>query len=228
MTVASASNFSAAAHDIAEQFTLNTGHAVRITTASTGMLYAQITNGAPFDLLLAADAERPALLEKSGAAVSGTRFTYALGELILWSRQLDDCRGALDKLENLRLAIANPDTAPYGAAAKAFLLKAGLWESVRPRLVVGENISQTLHFVASGNAALGFIARSQLQIPSLPRAACSWPVPGSWHAPIEQQAILLQQGLDNEAASQFLQFLRSDAGRVIIVRHGYRLPELSE
>ena len=228
MTVASASNFSAAARDIAEQFTLNTGHAVRIITASTGKLYAQITNGAPFDVLLAADAERPALLEKSGAAVSGTRFTYALGELILWSRQLDDCRGALDKLENLRLAIANPDTAPYGAAAKAFLLKAGLWESVRPRLVIGENISQTLHFVASGNAALGFIARSQLQTPSLPRAACSWPVPGYWHAPIEQQAILLQQGLDNEAASQFLQFLRSDAGRVIIVRHGYRLPELSE
>ena len=228
MTVAAASNFSAAARDIAEQFTLNSGYVVRITTASTGKLYAQITNGAPFDLLLAADAERPSLLEESGAAVPGTRFTYALGELVLWSRQLDDCRGALDTLGNLHLAIANPDTAPYGAAARDFLRNEGLWKSVRRRLVIGENISQTLHFVVSGNAALGFIARSQLQAPSLPDATCSWPVPGSSHDPIEQQAILLQHGLDNEAASQFLQFLRSDAGRVIIVRHGYRLPELSE
>jgi molybdate transport system substrate-binding protein len=228
VAVAAASNFSAAVQDIAEQFTLDTGHVVRITTASTGKLYAQISNGAPFDLLLAADAERPSLLEESGAAVPGTRFTYAIGELILWSRQLDDCRGALDKLGNRRLAIANPETAPYGVAAREFLTEARLWESVRPRLVIGENISQTLHFVASGNAALGFIARSQLQVRSLPDATCSWPVPVSMHAPIEQQAIQLRHGLDNESAKQFLYFLRSDAGRVIIARHGYRLPELSE
>ena len=228
MAVAAASNFSAAVQDIAGQFTLGTGYRVRISTASTGKLHAQISNGAPFDLLLAADAERPSLLEESGAAVPGTRFTYAIGELILWSRQLDDCRGALDKLANRRLAIANPVTAPYGAAAREFLIAAGLWESVRPRLVIGENISQTLHFVASGNAALGFIAQSQLLAPSLPDATCSWPVPDSRHAPIEQQAILLQHGLDNAAAKEFLHFLRSDAGRVIIARHGYRLPELSE
>jgi molybdate transport system substrate-binding protein len=228
VTVAVASNFSVAVDEIATQFRASTGHRVRVTTASTGKLYAQIVNGAPFDILLAADSARPRILESSAVGVPGTRFTYAIGELVLWSRQLSDCRDALDDSGDMRVAIANPETAPYGAAAREFLQHAGLWKSLGPQLVIGESISQALQFVASGNAQLGFIARSQLQLPSLPDDSCTWPVPPTSHAPIEQQAILLQHGRDIVGAKHFLQFLRGDAGRVIIERHGYRLPESSE
>jgi len=228
VTVAVASNFSLAVDEIAAQFTATTGQPIRVAKASTGKLHAQIVNGAPFDVFLAADSARPASLETSGEGVSGTRFTYALGELVLWSRELDDCRGALQDPGNIRIAIANPAIAPYGAAARDFLQQAGLWESATSQLVVGENISQALQFVASGNAQLGLVARSQLQVPALPDATCTWPVPFALHAPIEQQAILLKRGAHTEGAPLFLQFLRSDAGRVIIERHGYRLPELSE
>jgi molybdate transport system substrate-binding protein len=228
VTVAVASNFSVAIDEMTAQFAASNGHRVRVITASTGKLHAQIVNGAPFDVFLAADSDRPQRLEASGAGVSGTRFTYAIGELVLWSRQLADCRGALDNPGGVRIAIANPTIAPYGAAAGEFLEQAGLWESVRPRLVIGESISQVLQFVASGNAQVGFIARSQLRAPSLPDATCTWLVPAALHAPIEQQAILLQRGRDKDGARRFLQFLRSDSGRVIIERHGYRLPELSK
>lgn len=228
VTVAVASNFAAAARDIAAQFSDLSDHRVRITTASTGKLYAQIVNGAPFDALLAADAERPRRLETEGAGVPGSRFTYALGTLVLWSRQVDDCRAALQDADGGRIAIANPETAPYGAAAKSFLQQSGQWERLRDRLVIGENIAQTLQFAASGNAQLGFIAASQLQAPSLPDASCSWPVPDSMHAPIDQQAILLQRGAESEGAKAFLAFLRGDAGRAIIRRHGYSLPEVRE
>ena len=126
------------------------------------------------------------------------------------------------------VAIANPETAPYGAAAKSFLQQSGLWDSIGDRLVVGENISQTLQFAASGNAAVGFVARSQLGIPSLPPASCSWPVPETMHAAIEQQAILLQRGAGGTGAKLFLEFLRGEAGRAIILRHGYGLPEVTD
>ena len=227
VTVAVASNFAATAREIAGQFSRETGFDVRITTASTGKLYAQIVNGAPFDVLLAADAERPERLEADGTGIPGTRFTYALGALVLWSRQLDDCQDGL-RSGGGRIAIANPDTAPYGAAAVSYLRRSGLRESVSERLVTGENIAQTLQFAASGNAELGFIARSQLQAPSLPPTSCSWPVPETMHAPIEQQAILLRRGADAGGAKLFLAFLRGDAGRAIILRHGYRLPEVTE
>lgn len=223
-----ASNFASTARDISEQFSRESGTRVRITTASTGKLYAQIVNGAPFDILLAADAERPLRLETTGAGVRGSRFTYALGALVLWSRQVDDCRAELQRADGGRVAIANPETAPYGAAARSFLRQSGLWDSLGDRLVVGENISQTLQFAASGNAALGFIARAQLQIPSLPQASCTWPVPETMHATIEQQAILLQRGADGTGAQSFLEFLRGEAGRAIIRRHGYVLPEVTD
>ena len=224
VTVAVASNFGATAREIAVRFEQDADYEIRITTASTGKLYAQVVNGAPFDVLLAADAERPRRLEVQGAGVAGTRFTYARGMLVLWSRTADDCRAALRNADGGRVAIANPETAPYGAAARSFLQQAGLWEAVRERLVIGENIAQTLQFAASGNAELGFIARSQLQAPSLPPASCNWPVPESMHDPIDQQAILLQRGAASHGAQAFLSFLRSDAGRAIILRHGYGLP----
>jgi len=228
VTVAVASNFAATARDIAAQFAEESDYQVRITAASTGKLYAQIVNGAPFDVLLAADAARPRRLESDGQGVPGSRFTYALGALVLWSRQVDDCRAALQDNDGGRIAIANPETAPYGAAAKSFLQQSGQWESLQGRLVIGENIAQTLQFAASGNAQLGFIAGSQLQAPSLPPASCSWPVPHTMHAPIDQQAILLQRGAESEGAKSFLRFLRGDAGRAIIRQHGYSLPEVKE
>lgn len=201
---------------------------MRITTASTGKLYAQIVNGAPFDVLLSADAERPLRLETSGAGIAGTRFTYAFGALVLWSRQVDDCRAALQNEDGGLVAIANPDTAPYGAAARSYLRQAGLWDALRERLVIGENISQALQFAASGNAELAFIARSQLQAPSLPASSCSWPLPDTAHDTVDQQAILLRRAAASEGAKAFLEFLRGDAGRAIILRHGYRLPEVEE
>lgn len=228
VTVAVASNFGTTARELAARFEQDTDYEIRITTASTGKLYAQVINGAPFDLLLAADAERPRRLEAAGVGVAGTRFTYARGMLVLWSRTAADCRAALRNVDGGRVAIANPETAPYGAAARSFLQRADLWAAVRERLVIGENIAQTLQFAASGNAELGFIARSQLQAASLPPASCSWPVPESLHDPVDQQAILLQRGADSEGARAFFEFLRSDAGRAIIQRHGYGLPGVED
>ncbi len=229
ITVAVASNFARTATEIADRFTAETGHKVRFSAGSTGKLYAQIINGAPYDILLAADAERPRLLEEAELGVRGTRFTYAVGALVLWSRDPDvaatGCRAQLQHLDKKHLAIANPETSPYGVAAREFLLDAGLWEQVRPRLVMGENILQTLQFVASGNASLGLIARSQTGIPVLPSPTSEWVVPGNTHSPLQQQAILLQRAANKKAASAFLNYLRSPAGREQITGHGYLLPD---
>ena len=229
ITVAVASNFTATLHDLAVRFEAESGHTVRVSSASTGVLYAQIANGAPFDVLLAADAERPRLLEADGHGVAGSRFTYAIGHLVLWSRNPAlagaNCRARLENLGQQRLAIANPDTAPYGAAARDSLMGLDLWEHVQAQLVVGRNIAQTLQFVASGNASLGFIAGNQMLDKRLPEATCSWPVPPELHNAIEQQAILLQRAADNSVAADFLSFLRNAAGRTIIERNGYTVPD---
>ena len=229
LTIAVASNFTRPAQELAAGFQEISGNAVRLTTASTGKLYAQIANGAPFDVLLAADADRPKMLEEAGIGVAGTRFSYAIGSLVLWSRDLaladENCRALLENLDSRRLAIANPLTAPYGVAAMQFLQAANLWESVEPQLVYGENIAQTLHFVVSGNASLGLIARAQATDKRLPKAACQWSVPASMHKPIEQQAILLQRATDNDVATDFLSYLRSAAARELIAAHGYEVPD---
>lgn len=225
LTLAVASNFSVPARELAARFEDQTGHKVRIAAGSTGKLYAQIINGAPFDIFLAADAERPRLLEASGYGVAGSRFTFAIGSLVLWSVDPAfagaDCRAALDELGDRKLAIANPQTAPYGAAASAFLESIGLWEQLQAQLVYGENIAQTLQFAATGNASLGLIAGSHARVADLPDATCYWPVPGSSHLPLEQQAILLQRAEPNSAAREFLQFLRNERARDIIVNAGY-------
>jgi len=227
VAVAVASNFTPALRDLASVFEQQTGTLVQISSASTGKLYAQITNGAPFDVFLAADSKRPQLLEKSRLATANSRFTYAVGSLVLWSRDPDfkdaDCKAQLTELGNKRLAIANPETAPYGAAAQQTLIKINAWEAVEARLVTGENIAQTLHFVATGNASLGFIAKTQALDERLPAATCSWQVPSELHQPIAQQAILLNRG-NNPAAKAFLEFLQSPSGQAIIKRHGYTLP----
>ena len=225
VTVAVASNFARPAAAIARAFEAETGHEVRMTLASTGKLYAQIENGAPFDVLLAADAERPRLLEASGRGIAESRFTYAIGALTLWSRDEAlagmDCRAQLSDLGSRHLAIANPLTAPYGVAAQQFLRDADLWPDVEDRLVFGENIAQTLHFVATGNASLGLIASAQALDARLPPATCEWSVPQGTHAPLEQQAILLKRAADNEAAVMFVSFLQGPIAVEIVREHGY-------
>jgi molybdate transport system substrate-binding protein len=213
--VAVASNFSRTAAELAERFERDTGVAVRISTGSTGKLYAQVLNGAPYDVLLAADAERPARLVAAGRA--DARFTYAVGDLVVWSASSSDCLGSLR--EARRVALANPDTAPYGRAAREYLQERGLWESVSKRAVFGENIVQALQFVATGNAEVGIVARAQLSAPNLPPATCTWHVPADTHAPIEQQAVLLSDG--SASAREFVSFLSSGAAREIIRSHGY-------
>ena len=227
ISVAVASNFTVPVAELAASFEKSTGHQVRVSAASTGMLYAGISNGASYAVFLAADEERPRLLEESGLGVEGTRFTYAIGRLELWSAVPEfegaDCRAQLENLGARHLAIANPVTAPYGAAARSFLQEAGLWEMLEGNLVFGQNIAQALQFVATGNASLGLIASSQAESDRLPEASCRWQVPDSMHAPLEQQAILLDRARENEAARSFLAFLKSPEGRAIIQSHGYEV-----
>ena len=165
LTIAVASNFAQVALELAEAFARDTGAAVRVSTGSTGKLYGQIVNGAPFDVFLAADAVRPALLENAGEGLAGTRRTYAIGSLVFWSRApelADQCTDALANLDG-RLAIANPVTAPYGRAAKEYLMAEGRWEALEPSLVFGESAAQTLQFVATGNAQAGLVAASHVR-----------------------------------------------------------------
>ena len=229
VTVAVASNFITPMAELAAAFERTSGQVVQVSSASTGVLYAAARNGARYAALLAADGERPRLLEQEGIGVPGTRFTYAIGTLVLWSADPalagSDCRSALDELGTRRLAIANPVTAPYGAAARSFLHQAGLWEQVEGNLVFGQNIAQTLQFVATRNAALGLIAASQVNNEQLPAATCQWPVPQSMHSPIEQQAVLLSPGAGNEVATAFLEFVAGPEGRAIIRAQGYEVPD---
>ena len=221
LTVGVASNFAATMPRLATAFEASSGYTLRTSVGSTGKLYAQIVNGAPFDVMLAADTRRPALLVSAGLAVAESRFTYATGRLVVWSRDpaLTDCRVALS--EGLgKIAIANPATAPYGEAARSTLLALDLWEAVAPRLVTGESIGQTLHFAASGNASLGFVAAAQLTS-AVPEPSCQWHVPSHYHARIEQQAVLLTGARNARAAHAFLMFLRSDEARRIVASAGY-------
>lgn len=228
VAVAVASNFSRTAEELGRQFSKSSKAEVTFSAGSSGKLYAQIENGAPFDVFLSADNERPAQLEQKGLAVAGSRFTYAYGRLVLWSvdPQLKgkDCRAALSAGQFRHLAIANPKTAPYGVAALAVLEKLGLTpEKLGERLVQGENISQTLQFVATGSAELGFVALSQIRGGEAPAGTCQWEVPSDQHAPIEQQAVLLKRSEKNADAARFLHFLRSDPARKLIVEQGYGL-----
>lgn len=223
VTIAVASNFSRAAAELSARFTTETGITVRISNASTGALYAQIVNGAPFDIFLAADAERPALLEQAGHAVAGSRFTFATGALVVWSRDASDCHAALLDEGGGRVALANPATAPYGKAAVEYLSGAGYWDAVSTRAVYGENINQTLQFVATGNATIGLIAKSQLAAPQLAEPSCTMEVPVSSYSSLEQQAVLLKRAAGNDNARAFLDYLHSGTAHEIISRHGYEV-----
>ncbi|MEW5755742.1 MAG: molybdate ABC transporter substrate-binding protein [Pseudomonadota bacterium] len=220
--VAVASNFLETMRALALMFEQQSAHRITISAASSGVLYAQITKGAPFDVYLAANAEYPALLVKQGRAVAGSLHTYSLGRLVLVSHK--DLPGDSDIAVILRnstgrIAIANPRTAPYGSAAQAVIEKLGLTSALQSRLVVGENVAQTLQFVATGNAELGFVALAQVLGKEAKLSIYYRELPEGSYPPIEQQMVLLKQ--ENPAASAFMQFMRLDAARDVIRRHGY-------
>jgi len=219
--VAVASNFSEPIKAIAAQYEKYTGHRLILVFGSTGKHYAQIINGAPFDLFLAADTRRPQLLEQQGAAIAGSRFTYARGRLVLWSSRADyvDAEGnVLATGEYNRLAIANPKLAPYGKAAQEVLESKGLWKTLQHRLVRGESIAQAYQFVRSGNAELGLVAYSQIKRPSHTNTGSYWIVPQAFYQPIEQQAVLLKE---NAVARDFMSYLQKQEIKIIITLYGY-------
>lgn len=225
--LAVAANFLEPARRLAVEFEKEFSHEAKIISGSTGKLYAQTIHGAPFDVLLAADSRRPRLLEERGDAVAGSRFTYALGRLALWSADPDriagDGRAALTSGKFDRLALANPKTAPYGLAAEQTMEALGLSEALGDKLVRGESVAQAFHFVATENAELGFVALSQVL--TYKEKGSHWEVPASLHDPIAQDAVLLKRGKDNLAAKEFLKFLRSAAAKKIIRELGYELPK---
>ena len=222
--IAVASNFLNPLKEIAKQFERNTKNRLILISASTGKLYAQALHGAPFDVLLAADEKRPALLEKKGLGVPGTRFTYAVGTLVLWSADPERVKEekSISMIKTAKLAIANPKTAPYGKAAQEILEKLNLWEKIKSNLVQGENIAQTLQFVATGNAELGFIAKSQIQDPRFKLKGSRWEVPLKFYKPISQQAILLKPGKDNSEAKKFMNYLKGPVSKKIMTSYGYQ------
>ncbi|MBA3611328.1 MAG: molybdate ABC transporter substrate-binding protein [Nitrospirales bacterium] len=226
--VAVAANFLSTLNEIITNFPADMGHTIVVSSGSSGKLYAQIKNGAPFDVLFSADAERPQQLEKEGLAVKGSRFVYSVGRLTLWSSDSNmvhgDAQRVLSDGHFDHLAIANPKTAPYGRAAEQTLKKMGLWESLKDRIVQGENIGQAFQFVYSKNAQLGFVALSQALDPKTNGSGSRWDVPTSFHDSLEQEAVLLMRGKNNAGAKAFLNYVKGDKSKAIIERFGYGLP----
>jgi molybdate transport system substrate-binding protein len=225
-TVAVATNFLDTARDLETAFEAESGFDVTLSAGSTGQIYSQITNGAPYHVFLAADQARPRRLVDAGYAFQGMRFTYATGRLVLWSPDSEAI--AVDGGEDIlragafnRLAIANPDLAPYGAAARQSLGELGLAGILEDKTVTGQNVGQAFALVASGNADLGLVAFSQVL--SLPEdeQGSSWTVPQSLYDPIRQDAVLLMRGSDKDAAYAFMSFLRSGEAQAIMAEHGY-------
>jgi molybdate transport system substrate-binding protein len=224
ISVAVASNFTKPINVIAKKFEEETGCRVVLSFGSTGRHYAQIKNGAPFEVFLAADQRRPELLEEEGNAIPGSRFTYAVGRLVLWSPRsgyVDSSGHVLRGTDSKYIAMANPRLAPYGVAARQTLEALGLWDGLQDRLVRGENIGQTFQFVKSGNVNLGFVAYSQIINPGRPLPGSMWMIPQKLYTPIEQQAVLIK---DNPAARAFMEYLRSPEALEIIRAYGYGTP----
>ena len=224
VTVAVAANFTAPMQKIAQAFEQDTGHKAQLAFGATGKFYAQIKNGAPFAVLLAADDETPARLEKEGLAVTGTRFTYATGRLALWSKQpnlVDDKGEVLRSNSFIKIAIADPKLAPYGIASMEVIHKMGVQANVVPKLVQGESIGQTYQFVSTENAQLGFVALSQISFDGRISQGSAWVVPQSMHTPLKQDAVLLNAGKDNAAAVALLKYLQADKAIAIVRSYGY-------
>ncbi len=226
VSVAVAANFSAPMQKIAADFEKATGHKAQLVFGSTGKFYAQIKAGAPFQMLLAADDETPARLVKEGDGVAGSRFTYAIGKLVLWSPKpgyVDDKGEVLKSGSFAHLAIANPKLAPYGLAATETMQALGLSSALQSRLVTAESISQALQFVVSGNAELGFIAYSQIHKDGRLIDGSYWIVPSKYHSPIRQDLVVLEKGQGSAAVAALAGYLKSDAAKAVIKSYGYDL-----
>ena len=226
VAVAVAANFTAPMQKIAAAFERDTGHKAVLAFGSTGRFYAQVRNGAPFQVLLAADDQTPGRLEKEGLAVAGSRFTYATGRLVLWSANpgVVDPRGEVLRQPGTdKVAIADPRLAPYGAASVQAMEKLGVADQLRPRLVQGESIGQAFQFVSTGNAAMGFVALAQVVVDGRIAHGSAWIVPSQLHAPIRQDAVLLKPGENQPAAAALMAYLKGGTARGIIRAHGYEL-----
>ena len=226
VVVAVAANFTAPMQKIAQAFEQDTGHKAQLAFGSTGKFYAQIKNGAPFQVLLAADDETPARLEKEGFAIANTRFTYATGRLALWSKQpnlVNDSGDVLRSKSFSKLAIADPKLAPYGAAAMEVINALGVLPLVKDKLVQGESIGQTFQFVMSENAQLGFVALSQISIDGHITQGSAWVVPQNLYTPLKQDAVLLNAGKDQASALALLKYLQSERVKTIVRSYGYAL-----
>lgn len=224
LQVAVAANFSAAMKDIAAAFERDTGHRLLASFGPTGGLYTQIRNGAPFEVLLSADSATPLRLENEGRTLPGSRFTYAIGKLALWSpdpQAVDPAGQVLGQGDFAHLAVANPRTAPYGLAARQVIEKLGLTARLAPRLVQGSSIGQTYQFVASGNAELGFVALSQVSKDGRLSQGSAWIVPATLYQPIRQDAVILDKGRDKPAAAALLDYLRGPQAAAVIRAYGY-------
>jgi len=220
--VAVAANFTAPAKEIAAAFKAKTGDEAALSFGASGQFYAQMQQGAPYQVFLSADADRPKAAVEAGLAVADSRFTYAIGKLVLWSKSLDVTKGDETLKANAfaKLSIANPKSAPYGAAAVEAMTKLGVYDAIQPKIVQGNSIAQAFEFVDTGNAELGFVALSQLASVT---AGSRWVVPQDLYAPIRQDAVLLKTGADDEASKAFLAFLKGPEARAIIEKYGYSL-----
>jgi len=223
LRVAVASNFAYTLKLLSVDFNKQTGHQLLVSSASTGKLYAQIQNGAPFDVFLSADEKRPEFLVRENKADALSEYVYAKGQIVLLSNLTSDttCRDVLTSPDLKRLSIANPETAPYGAAAKQVMQKLSLWQQLEPRLVKGENIAQTLQFVSTKNADAGFVAKSMLHMGKEIDYACIWDIPTDMYAPIKQKMVILKQAKDKIAARAFIRYMQSSQAKEIIKASGY-------
>ena len=224
--VAVAANFSAPIQAIAADFEKDTGHKLVASYGATGQFYTQIKNGAPFEVFLSADDTTPQKLESEGATVKGSRFTYAIGTLALWSAKagyVDAVGQVLKDNQYQHLSIANPKAAPYGLAATQVLAKLGLTDQVKGKLVEGQNITQAYQFVSTGNAELGFVALSQIYKDGKVTGGSAWIVPADMHDPIKQDAVILDKGKDNPAAKALVDYLKGPKAATVIKSYGYQL-----
>lgn len=224
VSVAVAANFTAPAKALAEMLKETTGHEAQLSFGATGAFYTQIKQGAPFDVFLAADAERPKRLENEGDIAPGSRFTYAIGQLVLWSAKpdfVDDAGAVLKSDQFKKIAIANPKLAPYGAAAVEAMDKRGVAAALEPKLVTGESIGQTYNFVSTGNAELGFVAMSQVLEDGKLKGGSMWVVPAEYHTPIVQQAVILKRAADNPAAKAWVALLQAPETEELLRSYGY-------
>ena len=222
--VAVAANFSAPMQQIAASFQKDTGHQLKMSFGATGGIYAQIKNGGPFDVFLSADQITPQKLEAEGLGVASTRFNYATGQLVLWSRQdgVVDDKGQVLRGKNIqRIALANPKLAPYGVAAWEAMTALGLLEELKPKMVQGDNIAQTYQFVSTQNAQVGFVALSQVFANGQLTSGSAWIVPPHLYKPIRQDVILLKNGKDNSAAKALLIYLKGEKAKAVMKSYGY-------